>query len=114
MYKTLDNFGAIGNWIGGLLKVLTPFVIGILIAYILYIPTKKIENLYSKVKKPKIIAKKARTLAVFTVYAEIVDKSNLPNKLKYHIKALLNKYEVIHNAKILEEQALKPYMKKIG
>lgn len=53
-------------------------------------------------------------LALFKEYAGIVEKSNLPNKLKYDIKALLKKYEVIHNSKILEEQALKPYMKKIG
>lgn len=68
VYKTLDNFGEIGNWIGGLLEVLAPFVIGIVIAYILYVPTKKVEQFYLKVGKPRIIAKKARSLAVFTVY----------------------------------------------
>ena len=68
VYKTLDNFGAIGNWIGGLLEVLTPFVIGIVIAYILYIPAKKLENIFLKIKKPRIIAKKARVLSVFAVY----------------------------------------------
>ena len=68
VYKTLDNFGEIGNWIKGLLGVLTPFVIGVVIAYILYIPARKIESIYSKVKKPRIIAKKARALSVFTVY----------------------------------------------
>lgn len=68
VYKTLDNFGAIGIWIGELLEVLTPFVIGIVIAYILYIPAKRLENIFLKIKKPKIISKKARTLSVFTVY----------------------------------------------
>jgi len=68
VYKTLDNFSAIGNWIGGLLDVLMPFIIGILIAYLLYIPCKKIEKIYMKVTKPKIIAKKARALSIFTVY----------------------------------------------
>ncbi len=68
VYKTLDNFGAIGSWIAGLLEVLTPFVIGIVIAYILYVPAKKVEEFYLKVKKPRIIAKKARALSVFTVY----------------------------------------------
>ena len=32
VYKTLDNFQAIGNWIKGLLDVLMPFLIGILLA----------------------------------------------------------------------------------
>ena len=54
VYKTLDNFTAIGNWMKNLLDVLMPFIIGILIAYILYIPSKKIENIYAKVKKVKI------------------------------------------------------------
>lgn len=68
VYKTLDNFSAIGDWIRNLFCVLMPFIIGILIAYILYIPSRKIERLFEKVKKPKIIAKKARTLSIFTIY----------------------------------------------
>ena len=68
VYKTIDNFTAIGNWIYELFNVLMPFIIGILIAYILYIPSRKIENIYAKVKKPKIIARKARALSVLTVY----------------------------------------------
>lgn len=68
VYKTLDNFTAIGTWIKNLLNVLMPFIIGILIAYLFYIPSRKIERVYAKVKKPRIIAKKARPLSVFTVY----------------------------------------------
>lgn len=68
VYKTLDNFQAIGNWIKGLLDVLMPFLIGILLAYLLYIPCKKIENVYLKVKKFKFIRKRATFLSVITVY----------------------------------------------
>ena len=68
VYKTLDNFSAIGAWFKGLLGVLMPFIIGILIAYILYIPSKKVESFYRKFKRPRFISKKARPLAVFTVY----------------------------------------------
>lgn len=68
VYKTLDNFSAIGNWINGLLSVLMPFIIGMLIAYILYIPSRKIERLFEKVKRPKIIARKARVLSVLAIY----------------------------------------------
>lgn len=68
VYKTLDNFSAIGAWLKGLLGVLMPFIIGILIAYILYIPSKKVESFYRKFKRPRFISKKARPLAVFTVY----------------------------------------------
>lgn len=72
VYKTLDNFTAIGNWICNLLDVLMPFLIGILIAYLLYIPSRKIEGIYAKIKKPKFIAKKARLLSVFTVYIIVI------------------------------------------
>lgn len=68
VYKTLDNFSAIGAWLKGLLGVLMPFIIGILIAYVLYIPSKKVESFYRKFKRPRFISKKARPLAVFTVY----------------------------------------------
>lgn len=68
VYKTLDNFTAIGIWIKNLLDVLMPFLIGILIAYLLYIPCKKIENLYLKAKKLKFIKRISRPLSVFTVY----------------------------------------------
>lgn len=67
VYKTLDNFTAITNWIKGIFNVLMPFIIGILIAYIFYIPSKKIEKIYSKCKL-KFIKKKARALSIFTVY----------------------------------------------
>lgn len=68
IYKTVDNLGQITNWIKNLLSILAPFALGILIAYILYIPCMKIESLYKKIKKVKIINKKARPLSIFTVY----------------------------------------------
>lgn len=67
VYKTLDNFTEIANGIKRIANVLMPFIVGIIIAYIFYIPSKKIEGFYSK-SKLKLIKKKARTLSVFTVY----------------------------------------------
>lgn len=68
VYKTVDNIGQITNWINELLNILAPFAAGILISYILYIPCKKIEDTYKKVKKVKIINKKSRPLSILTVY----------------------------------------------
>lgn len=67
VYKTLDNFQDITNWIRDVFGVLMPFLIGILLAYLFYIPCKKIEKLYEK-SKLKFIKKKARVISVFTVY----------------------------------------------
>lgn len=67
VYKTLDNFTAITNWIKGVFNVLMPFIIGTIIAYIFYLPCKKLEQKYST-SKLKIIKKKARGLSILTVY----------------------------------------------
>lgn len=68
VYKLLDNFGQITSWFGELFNVLMPFIMGLLIAYLFYIPCRTVEGWYRKVKKPKIIAKKARGLSIITVY----------------------------------------------
>lgn len=72
VYKTVNSLEQIVDWLAELLSVLAPFAVGILIAYILYIPCRKIETLYKKSKKIKIIAKKARPLSVLTIYIIIV------------------------------------------
>ena len=72
VYKTLDNFSEIGNWIKNLFDVLMPFLIGLLIAYLLYIPCRKVENIYKKSKKIKFIRKRARGLSILTVYLIII------------------------------------------
>lgn len=65
IYKILDNFTGISTWIGNLLTIVAPFLMAILVAYLFYIPCRKIEKLY---KKSKLLKKKARGLSVLTVY----------------------------------------------
>lgn len=67
VYKTLDNFTAIFDGLKTLLKVLMPFLMGIFMAYIFYVPCKKVEKGLEK-SKFKIVSKKARVLSVFAVY----------------------------------------------
>lgn len=67
-YKLLDNFKDIQIWISNFLGVIMPFILGIIIAYILYIPSRNVENFILKLKKPKFLHKRARTLSVITVY----------------------------------------------
>jgi len=67
VYKTLDNFTEVGNFISDAFNLLTPFILGGLLAYIFYIPCKKVENIYNK-SKLKIVKKTARKLSVLTVY----------------------------------------------
>lgn len=65
VYKVLDNFTDIGEWLNELMKVIKPFLMALLLAYLLYIPCRKIEGLY---RKNKILRKKARGLSVATTY----------------------------------------------
>lgn len=65
VYKTLDNFNDILSFIKNLFGVLMPFFMGLLLAYLFYTPSKKLERLYSK---SKILKKFSRQLAVFSVY----------------------------------------------
>ena len=65
VYKTLDNFSDISTWFGKLTATLMPFILGLLLAYLLYIPCRFFERLY---KKLKILRKPARHLSILTVY----------------------------------------------
>lgn len=67
VYKTLDNFSEISEWFGKLISILMPFLMGILIAYLFYIPCRQIEKLFRKIKF-KFINKRARGLSVIAVY----------------------------------------------
>lgn len=71
VYKFLDNFTAIGQFLSNLIGILMPFIMGTLIAYILYIPCKSIEKCFKKTKF-KFLKKKARGLSIFTVYLIIL------------------------------------------
>lgn len=65
IYKTLDNFKEIKVWISNLFNIIMPFIIGVIISYLLYLPSRKIENLFKKIK---FTSKKARLFSVITVY----------------------------------------------
>lgn len=69
VYKILDNFSDVKKWLGNLLGILSPFLMAVLLAYLLFIPCRKVEKLY---KKSKILKNKARGLSVLTVYFILV------------------------------------------
>ena len=67
IYKIFDNFTEVTEVLGKFFTILRPFFIGIFIAYLLYVPCKKIEDAY-KQSKNKIIKKGARRLSIITLY----------------------------------------------
>lgn len=67
VYKFFDNFTAIGEVISNFFDVIGPFLVGALLAYLLYIPASRIEKLFSKSKR-KFVKKKSRGLSVLITY----------------------------------------------
>ena len=65
VYKILDNFSAIGQAIGNFFNVITPFLSGLLLAYLLYIPASRIEKSF---KRSKVFKKRARGISVLLTY----------------------------------------------
>lgn len=67
IYKILDNFTAIGKVIGNFFNIITPFLAGTLLAYLLYIPASRIEKNFTT-SRSKFLRKKARPISVFLTF----------------------------------------------
>lgn len=128
IYKMLDNFSSVQEWFGKLFLILKPFLIGLLISYILFIPCRKIESIYKKAKL-KFISKKARGLSVITTYilfvlviviiincifpvlkdsiVELV--SNVPS----YYESLVNRYKELPEDSILKSEIIQDKMAEL-
>lgn len=71
IYKLLDNYDNVMSGLNTFFGVISPFLIGIFLAYILYMPSRKFEELYGRTKI-KFISKRARGLGVITVYLIVI------------------------------------------
>lgn len=67
VYKTVDSVTEIFAVLGEFLSMLMPFLMAVLVAYILYIPCRGVEN-WIKSAKVKLIKNHARGLSVLIVY----------------------------------------------
>ena len=67
-YNILGNLAGVAQIIGSILGAIMPFCIGLLIAYILYMPCRSIETLFKKSKKKNFVNKHARGLSILTTY----------------------------------------------
>lgn len=67
VYKTFDNFGAILSFGKNFLDLLTPFVIGGCIAFVLCIPCNKIEELLDKTKS-SFLKNHKKAIAITLIY----------------------------------------------
>ena len=67
-FNFLSNFAVFTDSIQNLLKVLSPFIIGFVLAYLLSGPQKKIQQLLEKVTGP-LIRKASRGLSILVLYS---------------------------------------------
>lgn len=67
VYKTIDSVSAIFSFIGNFFNLLMPFVMALIVAYILYMPSKAIEKTFINTKS-KFLKKHSRGLSVLLVY----------------------------------------------
>ncbi len=66
-YKALDSIGFLVTGFLKLIEILSPFLFGLLIAYLLYIPERKVEG-FLKNNKKRIIRKHSRKISILITY----------------------------------------------
>ena len=122
VYKMLDNFSSVQAWFGSFLRILKPFLIGILISYILFIPCTKIEKIFKK-SKLKLIAKRSGGLSVVATYIIFVliliiiincifpilrdSVIELVNNIPGYYETIVNKYKELPEDSVLKNDIIK-------
>ena len=118
----LADLGSSMKLVDTIVTSLKPILVGIILAYVLYLPAKRIENVLSKKDKDSFLYKKKRTisivitysimlliiLAVFSVISPII--SNSINDL---LKNLSKSFEEIEKSKMLNNEFGKYIIKQI-
>ena len=129
VYKMLDNFSNIQEWFGSFFRIMKPFLVGLLISYILFMPCKKIESILLK-SKFKFINKKARGLSVIATYIifvliiiviincifPILKESvvELVGNIPGYYETLVNKYRELPEDSVLKSDIIKDKMAELS
>lgn len=129
VYKMLDNFSNVQAWFSTFFTILKPFLIGILISYILFIPCTKIENILKK-SRVKLVAKRARGLSVIITYIIFVliviviincifpilrdSVIELVNNIPGYYETLVNKYKELPEDSFLKSDIIKEKVSEVS
>ena len=129
VYKMLDNFSNVTEWFGTFFRILKPFFAGLFISYILFMPCKKIENVFLK-SKLKIVKKRARGLSVVTTYIIFVlviiiiincifpvlreSIVELVGNIPGYYETLVNKYKELPEDSVLKSDIIKDKMTELS
>ena len=129
VYKMLDNFSNVQAWFSTFFTILKPFLIGVLISYILFIPCTKIENILKK-SRVKLVAKRARGLSVIITYIIFVliviviincifpilrdSIIELVNNIPGYYETLVNKYKELPEDSFLKSDIIKEKVSEVS
>lgn len=129
VYKMLDNFSNVQEWFGTFFRILKPFLAGLLISYILFMPCKKIENAISK-SKLKFVKKRARGLSVILTYIIFVliiiiiincifpvlkeSVVELVGNIPGYYENIVNKYKELPEDSVLKNDIIKDKMTELS
>lgn len=129
VYKMLDNFSNVTEWFGTFFRILKPFLAGLLISYILFMPCKKIEGALEK-SKLKFVKKRARGLSVITTYIifvliviiiincifPILKESvvELVSNIPGYYETLVSKYKELPEDSVLKNDIIKDKMTELS
>ncbi|MBS7298323.1 MAG: AI-2E family transporter [Eubacteriales bacterium] len=67
VYKTVDNFNFIFDYIGKIISTLSPFITGFIIAYLLNTPIKKFQGVVAK-SKSSFLIKHSKGVSITAIY----------------------------------------------
>ena len=129
VYKMLDNFSNVTEWFGTFFRILKPFLAGLLISYILFMPCKKIEGALEK-SKLKFVKKRARGLSVIATYIifiliiiiiincifPILKESvvELVSNIPGYYETLVSKYKELPEDSVLKNDIIKDKMTELS
>lgn len=129
VYKMLDNFSNVTEWFGTFFRILKPFLAGLLISYILFMPCKKIEEALEK-SKLKFAKKRARGLSVIATYIifiliiiiiincifPILKESvvELVSNIPGYYETLVSKYKELPEDSVLKNDIIKDKMTELS
>ena len=129
VYKMLDNFSNVQQWFGTFFRILKPFLAGLLISYILFMPCKKIESAISK-SKLKFMKNRARGLSVIATYIIFVliiiiiincifpvlkeSVVELVGNIPGYYETLVNKYKELPEDSIFKSDVIKDKMTELS
>lgn len=127
VYKMLDNFSNVQQWFGTFFRILKPFLAGLLMSYILFMPCKKIESAISKLKFMKNRARGLSVIATYIIFVLIIiiiincifpvlkeSVVELVGNIPGYYEILVNKYKELPEDSIFKSDIIKDKMTELS